>query len=285
MSKIILAKHIGFCSGVKRAVKLAYEAAKKGRVYSLGPLIHNPQEVERLGKAGIKIVKNLSGLKKGYLIVRSHGLPQKTIGVAKKQGLKIIDATCPLVKKVQKIACQLKEERYWIIMVGDRHHPEVRAIWESAGRKFSVVSNGKEAEVVSSPRSKIGIIAQTTQSEANFVDVIDRLKRNNKDLKIYNTICRETARRQKELLGLVKRTDAILVIGGFNSANTRRLVELSRQSKIQTHHLESSKNLNRINLNGVKNIGIITGASTPDWLVKEIMGKLKKKLNEKSVKH
>jgi len=273
LRRIVLAKHIGFCSGVKRAVNLAYEAAKESKVYSLGPLIHNPQEVKRLERAGIKVIKTLGNLKKGILIVRSHGLPGRVIGEARKRGLKIIDATCPLVKKVQEIAGRLKERRYQIVMVADRYHPEVKAVQERAGRKFQVVPNGKKP-MFFPRRDKIGVIAQTTQSEKNFREVINQLKIFNKGLKIYNTICQETARRQRELLGLAKTVDVVLIIGGFNSANTRRLLELSRQGGIVTYQIEESKGLRKINLKGIKKIGIVTGASTPNWIVEEVVRKL-----------
>ena len=280
MSKIVLAKHIGFCSGVKRAVNLAFSAARDGQVYSLGPLIHNPQEVKRLKKAGVKVIKSLGNLKTGALIVRSHGLPERTICSAKRRGLKIIDATCPLVKKVQKIAGQLKQKGYQIVIVGDRHHPEVKAIQERAGHKFLIISDGKKP-LKSSLKGKVGVIAQTTQSEDNFRKAVEQLKKVSKNARIYNTICQETARRQKELLALVKKVDVVLVIGGFNSANTHRLVELSCRAKMRTYHLEDSKDFKKINLKGVRKIGIITGASTPDWVVEKVVEELSVKTGKK----
>ena len=273
MKKIVLTKHIGFCSGVRRAVELAFKAAKEEKVYSLGPLIHNPQEVDRLEKAGVKVINSLGNLKTGTLIVRSHGLPEKTIRAAKRHGLKIIDATCPLVKKVQNIARQLKQEGCLVVMVGDRHHPEVKAVRERAGRKFMVISGGGKSLKIF-PRGKIGILAQTTQSEDNFLAVVSQFKKADRDIKVFNTICQETARRQKGLLDLVREVNVVLIIGGFNSANTRRLVELSREAKMRTYHLESVNDLKKINLKGVKKIGIITGASTPDWIVEELVKEL-----------
>ncbi|MEA3369681.1 MAG: 4-hydroxy-3-methylbut-2-enyl diphosphate reductase [Candidatus Ratteibacteria bacterium] len=273
MKRIILTKHIGFCSGVRRAVELAFKAAKEEKIYSLGPLIHNPQEVKRLEKAGVKVINSLGNLKRGTLIVRSHGLPEKTIRAAKRHGLKIIDATCPLVKKVQNIARQLKREGYLVVMVGDRYHPEVKAVKERAGRKFMVIS-GEKKPLINFPRGKIGILAQTTQSEDNFLAAVSQLKKAAQDIKVFNTICRETARRQKGLLDLVREVNVILVIGGFNSANTRRLVELSREAKMRTYYLESVNDLKKVNLKGVKKIGIITGASTPDWIVEELVKEL-----------
>ena len=273
MKKIILTKHIGFCSGVRRAVELAFKAAKEEKVYSLGPLIHNPQEVDRLEKAGVKVINSLGNLKTGTLIVRSHGLPEKTIRAAKKHGLKIIDATCPLVKKVQNIARQLKQEGCLVVMVGDRHHPEVKAVRERAGRKFMVISGGGKPLKIF-PRGKIGILAQTTQSEDNFLAAVSQFKKADQDIKVFNTICQETARRQKGLLDLVREVNVVLIIGGFNSANTRRLVEFSRKAKMRTYHLECSKDLKKINLKGVEKIGIITGTSTPEWIVEELVEKL-----------
>jgi len=273
LSEIVLAKHIGFCSGVKRAVNLAFSAARNGQVYSLGPLIHNPQEVKRLEKAGVRVIKNLGNLKAGTLIVRSHGLPERIICSAKKRGLKIIDATCPLVKKVQKIAGQLRQKGYQVVIVGDRYHPEVKAIQERAGRNFLIISDGKKS-LKSQLKRRVGVIAQTTQSEDDFREAVKQLKKTNEDVKVYNTICQETARRQKELLTLVKKVDVVLVIGGFNSANTRRLVELSLRAKIRTSHLENSNDLKKIDLKGVRKIGIITGASTPNWMVEKVVENL-----------
>lgn len=274
MKEIVLTKHVGFCSGVKRAVNLAYEAAKGEKVYSLGPLIHNPQEVRRLKKAGVKVIRSLGNLREGTLIVRSHGLPEQTICLAQRRGLNIVDATCPLVKRVQKIARRLRQDGYQIVMIGDRQHPEVKAVQDRTGHKTLVFSEPKEIIRFLS-QGKVGVIAQTTQSEDNFLKIVGQLKKFNRNIKVFNTICRETARRQKELLDLVKKVDMVLIIGGFNSANTRRLVELGREAGMCTYHLESSKDLKKIKLNGAKKIGIITGASTPNWLVGELVEELK----------
>ena len=267
--KVELAKDSGFCFGVKRAIRLAQNAAKsKKAIYSLGPIIHNRQEVERLKKKGIHVVENLSGIKSGTVIIRSHGVHPRLVKEAKKKGLSIIDATCPFVKKVQELTSLLQKEGYEVIVVGEKDHPEILALPE-----VKVVEKVSDVEKMRR-RKKLGVLSQTTQTIENFNEVVSALVEKTSELKVFNTICEATARRQKSAYNLANRCDLMLVVGGYNSANTQRLAEICKKSGTETHHVETADEIKSSWLKGKKKIGITAGASTPDRIIKKVVRKL-----------
>lgn len=276
--KVELASHSGFCFGVKRAIKLAFQAAgdeKANPVYSLGPLIHNPQVVEKLKRQGVKIVEDLKGIKEGTLIIRSHGVRPSVLAEAKDRGLRIVDATCPLVKRVQDLAKILDEEGYSVVIIGERGHYEVKALLGFAGDEALVMESLEEARRAKKVK-RLGVLFQTTQSVDNFKEIVGELSSKVEEMKLFNTICEATRKRQEATLSLSRRVDLMLVLGGRGSANTRRLAQISQEVGTETHHLEIAEEINFSWLEGKKRVGVTAGASTPDWIIKEVMDKLKK---------
>ncbi len=248
---------------------LAQNAVKSRKaIYSLGPLIHNRQEVERLKKKGIHVVENLSGIKSGTVIIRSHGVHPRLVKTAKKKGLSIIDATCPFVKKVQELTTLLQKEGYEVIVVGEKDHPEILALPE-----VKVVEKVSDVEKMRR-RKKLGVLSQTTQTVENFNEVVSALVKKTSELRVFNTICEETARRQKSAYELANRCDLMLVAGGYNSANTQRLAEICKRSGTETHHIETADEIKPSWLKGKKKVGVTAGTSTPNWIIREVMRKL-----------
>ncbi len=274
--EIILADKAGFCFGVKRAINTAFEATTTGNVYCFGPLIHNPQEVDRLRKAGVETVDDFSTLKEGNsLIIRSHGVPPSILEQAKSQGLKIIDLTCPFVGKAQRHAEALRDEGYQVVVVGEKEHPEVQSIIGYAGKNAVVIENVQDVDDAKL-QNRIGIVAQTTQSYSNFSEIVLKLLSISKELKVYNTICNSTTERQHAAQLLAKQVDVILVVGGRNSANTSRLATICRQEGKPTHHIEIAGEIRQEWFQGARKIGVTAGASTPDWVLNEVLERLQK---------
>ncbi len=271
---VTVAKNAGFCFGVKRALQYAEKAVTCfGEIYSLGPLIHNPQEVERLSKKGIKWVNDLDQVKGKHVIIRSHGVKPEIFYAAAKKDISVIDATCPFVKRAQLYAKDLAENGYLVVVVGDRNHPEVEGIMGWTNNTAVVIESAEEAAVIALDE-KVGIIAQTTQTENNFQKVVDVLKKRIKNLIVYNTICLATTERQKTTATLAQNVDLMLVIGGSNSANTKKLARISREVGTPTYHVETASQIDVSWLKGVKSVGITAGASTPDWIIEEVLQKM-----------
>lgn len=273
--KVILADKAGFCFGVKRAINTAFEAAAGGRVYCLGPLIHNPQEVGRLQAAGVETVDDIEKLQRGdSLIIRSHGVPPATLERARTRGLTIIDLTCPFVGKAQKHAESMKQERYQVVVVGEKKHPEVQSILGYAGDEAVVVETPEEVDGLKL-KSRVGVVAQTTQAYGNFSGIVLKLLRFSKELKVYNTICNSTAERQESARSLAREADVVLVVGGRNSANTARLATVCMQEGKPTHHIEVAEEILPEWIAGAGTVGVTAGASTPDWVVQSVLERLR----------
>ncbi len=272
---VILAKNLFFCYGVKRALKITSNSIKtcKMSIYTFGPLIHNPQVVRDLEGKGVKAVNNLRGIKEGILIIPAHGIAPQIINEAKAKGLRLIDATCPYVQRVKDLAKSLKDEGYQVIIVGDQGHPEVEGILGFIKEKAVVLTKSSQIRPAKIAK-KVGVVAQTTQTLDNFQTIVRNLLKFTKELKVYNTICEETIKRQTSARRIAKVVDLMLVIGGKNSANTNRLAKIC-QEEVKTYHIEEAKELKAGWLKGKKRIGIAAGASTPDWIVKEVVNKVR----------
>ena len=272
--KVILAKRAGFCFGVKRATQMAFEAAGKDqKTYSLGPIIHSPQVVNKLEEMGVKVLKNLDSMESGTIIIRSHGVASGEISEAVQKKLEIVDATCPFVKKAQEHVKSLSEAGYGVVVVGDADHPEVQGIVSYGGDKVFVVGSGEEVKKL--PKmNKIGVVAQTTQSFENLKNVVSECLLRGGEIRVFNTICDATAVRQEEAKELADQVDCMLVVGGFNSANTRRLAEVCAELQPRTHHIETAAEINADWFNGVETVGVTAGASTPKWIIDEVMNKI-----------
>jgi 4-hydroxy-3-methylbut-2-enyl diphosphate reductase len=272
--KITLAKQAGFCFGVKRATQMAFEAAGKDqKTYTLGPIIHSPQVVGRLEELGIKVLNSLEGLDSGTIIIRSHGVECQELEEAQQKKLEIVDATCPFVKKAQDHVKSLSESGYCVIVVGDADHPEVQGIVSYGGEKVFVVASGDEVKALPKMK-KIGIVAQTTQAFENLKNVVCECLQRGGEIRVYNTICDATAVRQEEAKELAGRVDCMIVIGGFNSANTRRLLEVCAEIQPRTYHIETATEINSEWFAGVSEVGVTAGASTPKWIIDEVMNKI-----------
>jgi small subunit ribosomal protein S1 len=273
--EIFLADKAGFCFGVKRAINTAYEAAGKGRIYCFGPLIHNPQEVERLRRAGIETLDDFSMLQPGdTLVIRSHGVPPHVLAEARDRDLMVIDLTCPFVGKAQRDAEALSKDGYQVIVVGEKKHPEVQSILGHAGEDAIVLETVEDLDGMNL-RSRLGVVAQTTQSYSNFSEIVLKLLRISKELKVFNTICSSTKERQEAARVLARQVDVMLVVGGRNSANTTRLASLCRQEGKPTYHIEVADEIRPEWLEGITSIGVTAGASTPDWVVESVLEKLR----------
>ena len=274
--KLIVAKSAGVCFGVKRAMDIAREAAKKypKDLYTLGPLIHNPQAVEFLDKLGVKVRNRIEHIPRGTVIFRSHGVSLKDLMRARKKRLRIIDATCPIVKRAQLYAKYLHRHRYALLIVGDAQHPEVEAIRSYIPEGVDVVEDVGAAQGLG-PWEKLGMIAQTTQSFSLFKEVVAVCLERVKELRVFNTICHATTIRQMEAVEIAKKVDCMIVIGGYNSGNTQRLAAICRDIQPHTYHIETAQELHPRWLAGREKIGLTAGASTPSWIIKEVEVKVR----------
>ncbi|WP_027340263.1 bifunctional 4-hydroxy-3-methylbut-2-enyl diphosphate reductase/30S ribosomal protein S1 [Halonatronum saccharophilum] len=274
--EIILAKHAGFCFGVNRAMDLALEIGdkKEGAVHTLGPLIHNPQAVKKLEGVGIGVEKEIKNIEEGTVIIRSHGVPPNIINQAEDKGLEVVNATCPFVKRAQDKARELLEDGYQVVISGDKDHPEVVAILGYADNKAIVVEDESDFSKLDTCK-KVGVIVQTTQSLDRLQKLSNFLLERVGELKVYNTICTTTGQRQDEAGRLSQKVDLMIVIGGYNSANTNRLAQICRQNDVQTYHIESADELkNGWFANNINKVGITAGASTPNWIIKEVLSRM-----------
>lgn len=270
--QIILADHMGFCHGVKRAVDLAEKSGDGS--YTLGPLIHNPQMVAKLQGQGIKKVDSLYGIKPNSKVVfRSHGEPPINYQVAQNRSLEIVDATCPHVKKAQKAAQELSQQGFDVVIIGEANHPEVVSIKAWAGSNVVVVENGQDIEKL--PKDKrYGIVVQTTCTEELFQKLSKLIEAKASEFKVMRTICNATHERQQAAISLAKKVDTMIVIGGKNSSNTKKLAKVVLAHCPNAIFIETADELTVDMLKGSEKIGITAGASTPDWLVEEVIEKM-----------
>lgn len=269
--RIYWARHGGFCFGVKRAIKTALDAAKEGKpVYSLGPLIHNRIAVEDLRKKGIITVNRIGEIKDKKVIIRSHGIHPDVLKKLTSKNFEIIDATCPRVRRAQKYVEKLIKDGYYVIIVGEKDHPEVKGLLGYAGKKAEIYS-----EHLILKTRKIGVVPQTTLDIEHFNQTISNLMGHVLEMKIYNTICYETILRIKETLKIAQKADIVIVVGGKNSANTTRLYEICKKLK-PAYHIESVDEISRIWFKGIKSVGITAGASTPKEQVRDVVKHLRR---------
>ncbi len=273
--KVLVAERAGYCYGVERALRLTSEAVEQERkpIYTLGPIIHNPQVVEEFAARDVRQVSGIDGVSKGTIIVRTHGVDPEIIIAAEKKGLSMVDATCPFVAKAQQRAAALSDDGYNLVIVGEKEHPEVVGILAHAGGKATVVENVEEAAGVKGTR--IGVVVQTTQSVENLRRIVGSLMPKAGEIKIFNTICSSTTRRQESAKKLAEEVGMMVVVGGKNSANTSRLSQICRDTGTVAYHIETARELKPEWAAGVDVVGVTSGASTPEWLLQEVIEKLK----------
>lgn len=281
--EIILARNAGFCFGVKRATQIAFEAAAKqcsSATYTLGPIIHSPQVVERLESMGVKVLHDLSSMDSGTIIIRSHGVTEKEMIEATGKELEVLDATCPFVKKAQMHVKELSSLGYDVIVLGDYDHPEVEGLISYASGNVHVVASAED--VIRLPQLKrIGIVAQTTQSLEHLQSVVAAALEKGTEVRVFNTICDATSVRQDEARSLAAGVDCMIVIGGYNSANTKRLAEICREIQPNTYHVETEQQLDVTWFRGIERVGVTAGASTPKWLIDGVMQQIKELAQDK----
>jgi 4-hydroxy-3-methylbut-2-enyl diphosphate reductase len=273
--KVLVAENCGFCHGVKNAISMAEKILNQRQdVYSLGPIIHNRDEVQRLAKAGLKTVNRIDDIGSGTVLIRSHGAAPGQIAGLKKKRLEIVDATCVLVKRVQRIARELDKEGYSVVIIGDENHPEVQAV---VGCATNVTVIADESDLHKLPKDgKLGIVCQTTESLEHFGKTLCAISQVSfSELKVINTLCKEAKSRQECAVEMCKQVDIMFVLGGLESANTCRLAELCKRVNAQTFHIENWKALDKSLLSGKNMAGVTAGASTPEWIIDEFVGKLK----------
>ena len=262
--RVEIAKHAGICYGVERALRLAEEASQSGsEVHTLGPLIHNPQAVAALRERGVEVANTLDEVGGGTLVIRSHGVEPAIIEAARARGLDVVDATCPHVSKAHEAAAELRRGGYVVVIVGEADHPEVEGILAHAGGEAIVVSSADELPERLGGR-RIGIVVQTTQSARRLAEVVDAILPRASELRVFNTICSATGKRQQAAEELAETVDVMVIVGGHNSGNTTRLVQICAEVNPRVYHVETPDDLDPRWFEGAESVGVTAGASTPD---------------------
>ncbi len=275
MRKVKVAKSAGFCFGVKRAIDMVYEeAAKGGKVYTLGPVIHNEQVVSDLESKGVKVVDNIESLDAGQdttVIIRSHGVPEEIINRLKEKNIRIVDATCPFVSKIHHIVKEKYNEGYHIVVIGNAKHPEVEGVCGWCGNSADVIGSVEEAGKYSNYKDKkLCVVSQTTFNYKKFQDIVDILVKKSYDIVVMNTICNATEERQTEAGTIARQSDAMLVIGGKHSSNTQKLFEICKRVCPDTYFIQTLDDLDLKKLQSFRSVGITAGASTPNNIIKDV---------------
>jgi len=268
------AKSYGFCFGVKRAVEIAEESKN---AVTLGPLIHNPLEIERLAKNyNVKFIESIDNIDSDVkrVIIRTHGIPKEKLQKLKEKSVEIIDATCPFVKKPQEIVEEMSKLGYDIVIFGDKNHPEIQGVMSySVHNRIYVVLEPKELENIRL-KEHIATVAQTTRKIKDYLKITDYLIQNYKEVRVFNTICNATFENQAAVRELAKKADIMIIIGGKNSSNTKQLYNIAKEF-CTTYLVEREEELKKEWFEGKKHCGISAGASTPEWLVEKIISKIK----------
>ena len=274
--EVTVAKSAGFCFGVKRAVDTVYEQIEKGQkpVYTYGPIIHNEQVVEDLAARGVQVIRSeeeLERITEGTVIIRSHGVPRRICDKIKAQGLTLVDATCPFVRKIHRIVEQESEKGNHIVIIGSGPHPEVEGIKGWASGPVTVISTEEEARSFVPENGKnVSIVAQTTFNYNKFKDLVEIFSKKSYDISVLNTICNATEERQTEARTLAGTVDTMLVIGGRHSSNTQKLYEICKEECKNTYFIETLVDLDTKPFQSFGRVGITAGASTPNKIIEEV---------------
>ncbi len=281
---IYIDENSGFCFGVKNAIDKTMEKVKEKRnkkIYSYGPLIHNRQVTEKLAERGLLKIESLNDIKdnNSIIIVRSHGIPKEDYEKIQNMGISYIDCTCPFVSKIHKIAYENHKDGYKILIAGDKNHPEVIGINGWCNNEAIIITDEKMVDKLPF-YDKISLVAQTTISSDLWDKIVAKVKDKYKTVRVYNTRCSATENRQKSAAELAQKVDAMIVIGGYNSSNTRKLYEICKEKCDNTYHIETAGELLYEKFKEAKNVGITAGASTPDWILKEVITKMQDFNNE-----
>ena len=282
--RIIVVDKLGYCPGVLRTLSLAEKAiaaCEDGRVFGLGQLIHNRPEIERLESLGLVTVEDLEQVDCGMVVVRAHGVRPEEYDHARDRGLDLIDGTCGVVRRAQRAAVALHDEGRTVIVYGDPGHPEVQGIQGAVRDEAIVVCDASEIAALPDLTGRIGVISQTTRSPDGFRAVIDALSARVgvENVKFVDTLCPHVARRQLDTALLAREVDAMVVVGGRNSSNTKSLVELSREQGVAVHAIETAAELHSEWFAGIERVGITSGVSTPVEVVEAVRLRLQEIAN------
>jgi len=283
--EVIVAKTAGFCFGVNKAVNMVYELIGETdeHIYTIGPIIHNEQVVNSLKEKGVELIYELDSAEKpGYIFIRAHGVVPEVYKEIEEKNLKVIDATCPFVKRIHELVAGKHKEGYKIIIVGDKNHPEVIGIngWcNNTAHVIDDTENLKELNI--NEDDKICVVAQTTIKYETWEKIIECLDKNFKNVEKFKTICNATSKRQAEAAEIAEKVDLMFVIGSRNSSNTKKLYEICKAKCENTYMVQTSGELPPVNIKNIKKVGVTAGASTPDWIIKEVIQKMEE-LNKQS---
>lgn len=273
---VTVAKTAGFCFGVKRAVEKVYEQIEKGKtpIYTFGPIIHNEEVVRDLEERGVKVLETAEELRQltdGVVVIRSHGVGKDIYDILEKNGIEIIDATCPFVKKIHRIVSEQNENGRRVIIVGNGKHPEVEGIKGWGNDDTLVIETAEEFEKLQiSDGEKLCIVAQTTFNYNKFQDLVEKISKTRYDILVLNTICNATQERQVEARQIASQVDVMIVIGGRNSSNTQKLYEICRRECKETYYIQTLKDFKPEKAGSVRSVGITAGASTPNQIIEEV---------------
>ena len=273
---VIVAKTAGFCFGVERAVNQVYDQIEHGTgtIYTLGPIIHNEEVVRDLEEKGVKVLasrEELEALKEGTVIIRSHGVGRQVYDLIEKKGLHLVDATCPFVKKIHQIMIKQNKEGRRVIIIGDETHPEVEGIKGWGDDRTLVVKDQDQIDCLPLvPGEKLCIVSQTTFNYNKFKDLVEKFSKKGYDIITLNTICNATQERQVEAGHIASQVEAMIVIGGRNSSNTRKLYEICQKECKNTYYIQTLDDLDPESVNSVRSVGITAGASTPKKIIEEV---------------
>jgi (E)-4-hydroxy-3-methyl-but-2-enyl pyrophosphate reductase len=270
--KVKLARSAGFCMGVRRAMEMVLAEAnrKEGVLYTYGPLIHNTQVIDLLKSKNVESISDISGLKNGTILIRAHGIPPEERSMLKASSMKIIDATCPRVAKVQSIIKRHAKKGYTTVIVGDSDHAEVIGL-VGYGEGKAIVINSIEELSHLPKEEKICLVAQTTQNEKVFEDITQKVTERFPDTIVFNTICEATSERQSEVMEIAENVDCMVVVGGYHSGNTKRLAQVSEEEGTRAYHIETEKEIKKEDFKDMKIVGVTAGASTPNWMIKNVV--------------
>ena len=279
MKEVILAKSAGFCFGVKRAVDTVYEQTGKKNVYTFGPIIHNEEVVKDLEKKGVFVIntmEELDDITEGTVIIRSHGVSSAVYEALQKKGVEIVDATCPFVLKIHNIVKQESANGKQIVIIGNEKHPEVEGIMGWSKTQVHVVDTAEKAQNLQlDPQREVCIVSQTTFNYNKFKELVEIISEKGYNIIIRNTICNATEERQTEAREIAKRVDAMIVVGGSSSSNTRKLYEICKNECKDTYYIQTLNDLDMTSLGKADCIGITAGASTPNKIIEEVQNNVR----------
>ncbi|QUH19063.1 4-hydroxy-3-methylbut-2-enyl diphosphate reductase [Alkaliphilus sp. B6464] len=273
--KVILAEHLGFCFGVAKAVNAAFEKANNNtnneNLYALGPLIHNTAVVYALEEKGVKTIEGLEEVESGTVLIRSHGVSKEIYSILEQKKINVLDNTCPFVKKIQQIVSDYEQQGYAVAIIGNKKHPEVIGVNGWANYKSFIIQELEDAQLMPMV-DKLCIVVQTTMEREKYNILKEELYNKAKVVEVFDTICNATKDRQESARELAQKVDAILVIGGYHSSNTQKLVEVCKsQQPSATYHIETARDIPMDQIAKHEVIGITAGASTPQWIIDEVI--------------